>query len=387
MEKKHINVLDGFRVLFIALIACYHIWQQSWLDPSFSIGSFRVNFDLLLRSGYIWVDGLLLLSAFLLYLPWTEGGETPSAKAFYKRRAARIVPSYLFCVLPLFVYSVIQGYYPSIRYALNDLVPHLLFVHPWFPASSQYTLLNGALWTLGVEMEFYLLFPLLARCFRKRPVWTWCGMAAIAWAYRAIVARLDDPSPWINQLPAFFDVFANGFVAAQCCAALRKRLEGKRDKLIQLFFSVTCVLCFWLLLRIANDQSYSNQYDSIQLGQLARRFGLSVVVACAMVCAVFSLPAMQALLGNRAVRFLAGISMNFYIWHQYIAVKIKEWKIVPSVSPYPWTAGETAWKWPYSLLCLGAAFVFAVLVTYLVERPCAELLRGTENKKREETKP
>ena len=66
--RKRIPELDGLRVLMILIVSWYHIWQQSWLRPV--IGSYSL--DYLVRSGYIWVDGTVLLSAFLLFLPWAK---------------------------------------------------------------------------------------------------------------------------------------------------------------------------------------------------------------------------------------------------------------------------------------------------------------------------
>ena len=93
-DAKHLDVLDGVRVLCILLVGWFHIWQQGWLTPHFELLGGTVSLDFLLRSGYLWVDGLLLLSGFLLYLPYTQvGGKLPSIGAFYKRRLIRILPS------------------------------------------------------------------------------------------------------------------------------------------------------------------------------------------------------------------------------------------------------------------------------------------------------
>ena len=168
-EDSHLDVLDGFRALFILLIGWYHIWQQGWLTPVLRVSEPPVSLDFLLRSGYLWVDGLLLLSGFLLYLPYTKGASAPPILPFYKRRLIRILPSYLLCILPLFVAALIGHKYPTPGDAWRDLGAHLLFIHNLFPFSALQTPLNGALWTLGVEMQFYLLFPFLARAYRKSP--------------------------------------------------------------------------------------------------------------------------------------------------------------------------------------------------------------------------
>ena len=64
-KRQRIPELDGLRVLMIFIVSWCNIGQQGWLSPV--IGS--VNLDYLVRSGYVWVDGTVLLSSFLLFLP------------------------------------------------------------------------------------------------------------------------------------------------------------------------------------------------------------------------------------------------------------------------------------------------------------------------------
>ena len=77
---ERIPELDGFRVLMVGIVAWFHFWQQSWLTPY--IGSYSL--DYLVRAGYMGVDGTILLSAFLLFLPYAkssvEGAPLPSAR-------------------------------------------------------------------------------------------------------------------------------------------------------------------------------------------------------------------------------------------------------------------------------------------------------------------
>ena len=77
------------------------------------------------------------------------------------------------------------------------------------------------------------------------------------------------------------------------------------------------------------------------------------------------------------MRFLSGVSFNFYIWHQWLAVKLKQWRIPPYLAAEnPNQAGEMPWQLHYTLLCFFAALALAVLLTYLVEKPCAKWGRG-----------
>ena len=376
-DEKHIDVLDGFRALMILLVGWFHIWQQSWLSPTLPmIGSL----DFLLRAGYMGVDGMLLLSGFLLYLPWTGAGKAPGARAFYTRRLIRILPSYLFCVIPLFVISLIQGKYPSPLFAVKDLLAHLTFTHTLFRDTYFSSPLNGALWTVAVEMQFYLLFPLLARLFRKKPALTFLGMTGIAFAFRLFAFRQEDPSMYFNQLPAFLDVYALGFAAASGYAALRKALGARKwSGAVRWLFTALFALCLCQALAVLRGQAYDPAYGTVMKGQLARRFPFALAAAGMMVCAACAAPPLRFLLGNRLMRFLAGISFQFYIWHQLIAVQLKAWGFPPSASAAPWSAGEYTWQVTYTLLCFLTALAWAALTTYLFERPAARALRRKMN--------
>ena len=67
--RREIGALYGFRVLMTLLVANFHIWQQSWLPQTVVLLGKRISFDYITRTGYIFVDGLILLSGFLLFLP------------------------------------------------------------------------------------------------------------------------------------------------------------------------------------------------------------------------------------------------------------------------------------------------------------------------------
>ena len=51
IDGKHLDVLDGVRVLLSFIVGWYHIWQQSWLMPIGFVGPFFVNIDFIPRSG------------------------------------------------------------------------------------------------------------------------------------------------------------------------------------------------------------------------------------------------------------------------------------------------------------------------------------------------
>ena len=93
-KSGRIGPLDGIRAVAVLMVVWYHFWQQSWLMPVAG----PVNLDWMPRNGAICVDLMILLSGFCLFLPYARNmfreGKDPSAGQFYRKRAARIMPSY-----------------------------------------------------------------------------------------------------------------------------------------------------------------------------------------------------------------------------------------------------------------------------------------------------
>ncbi|MBQ1945667.1 MAG: acyltransferase [Clostridia bacterium] len=384
-------VLDGARTLFVLIVGAYHIWQQSWLTPVIPWFNGGVSLDFLMRSGYIWVDALLLLSGFLLYLPYAEANEDgkrlPRVLPFYRNRLLRIAPSYYLNVLiMLFFVALPRGSYNTAAGTLNgarmtkDLLAHATFTHNLFQFSYTGSPLNGTLWTLGVEMQFYLLFPLVARCFGKKPLLTYLGMAAAAFTYRWYVAGLPDTTLYFNQLPAHLDVYANGMVAACVYAALKRRM--KQDKWTELFFTALFFLAATAIVTLLKAQAGTNGYENIRLGQMSRRFPLSVYVSLGMLGLLYGVRPLRLLFGNRLTRIFAEISFQFYMWHQVFAVQLKNWKIPVSVYESPWIESDRPWQYTYTLLCFAGAIAISALVTYAFEQPIARFGRRKDKKRK-----
>ncbi len=377
-------VLDGARALFVLVVAAFHIWQQSWLTPVVKLGGFRVSMDPLLRSGYMWVDAMLMLSGFLLYLPCAqaaeEGRPLPSVSGFYRKRLVRIVPSYYLCVLIVLVFVALpQGSYReggTFSWWLmgRDLLAHATFTHTLFPFSYTGSPLNGALWTLGVEMQFYLIFPVLARFFKRWPGFVYVLMVAAAAGYCQWVKTRPDSTLLFNQLPAQLGAYANGMLAAGIYTALKRRM--KQDGWTRALFTaltLVCLGCIWLLVK---GQAAENGYEYIRLGQMNRRFLMSGFCALLLLGLLCGARPVRLLMGNRVTAFLSAVSFQFYMYHQVLAVQFKNAHIPASVSETPWMAGERSWQILYVLLCFGGALAISALITYAFERPIAARLLG-----------
>ena len=342
--RREIGALYGFRVLMTLLVANFHIWQQSWLPQTVVLLGKRISFDYITRTGYIFVDGLILLSGFLLFLPHAgcrrEGTKPPSVLAFYRNRLWRILPSYLLAVLAAyFLFALPQGSYASEGARRLDLWSHLTLTQTFFLQPYYGTPLNGVLWTVCIEMQFYLLFPLLARWTRKKPGLTLGLMMAAGWLYRAFIYyKVEDTAMYINQLPAFLDVYALGMLGAMGYEAGRAFLEKCAPRLrmaLQWASAAGLALCVWVVLQILHAQCTLGLQStaSLRLGQLK----------------------------HRLMRWLSGLTFNFYIWHQFLAVQyVRNW--------FPNTLhSDPGLQWAFTVLCYASTLLLAAALTAVTD--------------------
>ncbi len=375
-KSERIPVLDGYRVLLVFLVSWYHIWQQSWLTPHLPVVG---SLDFLMRSGYVHVDGMILLSGFLLFLPWArhmeEGAPMPQTVAFYRRRIQRIVPSYYVFTLGMLLLVALPNHlYFTPQQGVKDVFLHLTFLQNQDAYTYLNTPLGVASWTMAVEMQFYLIFPLLARSARRKPVLTLSMMYLAGVAYRAYqLWSKTDYNLVVNQLPAFLDVYAVGMLCALIYVRL-SRSVGQRGWFQVLATAGTALLIYGLTLAL-REQAASGGQAGIQAGQMLRRPLFALLYGGIALLLPFCLRPVRFLMGNRLMGVLAGLSMNYYLAHQCVAVELKRWGIPPSVSALPNQAGEQPWQTQYTLLCFGLSLALAVLLTYGVERPCARALK------------
>ena len=390
--RKRIPELDGLRVLMIFIVSWYHIWQQSWLRPV--IGN--TSLDFLVRSGYIWVDGTVLMSSFLLFLPYAKamrsGAPAPDTRDFYFRRVQRIVPAFYFITLAVLLGIALPWQlYGSPQYLVKDLATHLTFTFTFFPDTYLSTPLGAASWTLAIEVQAYALFPLIARGAMKKPVLTLGLMCALCFGFRAwCIWALSDYSMVVNQLINFLDVYALGIIAAMGFVRLQERAGQEGDgspqakkKRLAVRAAATLLFAgiFFALIRLLRLQASTPDYAQIQEKQMIFRPVFALCFCGLMLTAPFSLAPLRKLLGNPVTRFLGGVSMNYYLIHQTVTVHLKRIGFPPSESDTPNLAGEQPWQTQYTLLCFGISLALAVLVTYAIEKPAARWLGKLRGKK------
>lgn len=364
-EEQRLAPLDGLRGVAILLVLWYHVWEISWLPAPIAALQF------LPATGFIGVHLFFFLSGFVISYPFIRAHLRESAPPawghFAWRRFIKIIPSYVLSIAVAFAigYAQTQDGAP----AWKSLLAHLLFVHTWF--ASTYGSINGVLWTLAVEVEFYLLFPLVWWCFARAPWLTPAVMIAISMWWRSLFAMCCSTTllpTYSENLPGYLGIFACGMIAASIyCRAGETRVPVRYRRFAPLLAGAGLAAFVILLERLYAFRFTPNW---AVVWQIHTRELFGIAFAAISLGALWSAPALQRLLANRVLVFCGAISYNLYLYHQMLAREML-WQHVPPYVGAP--HHDLAWRLWYTILAFAVTIFEAALVTYLFERPLLRL--------------
>jgi peptidoglycan/LPS O-acetylase OafA/YrhL len=327
--RGRIPSLDGLRAVSIILVMASHAIQGT---HSFLFRLFFLHADLGVRVFFI-ISGFLITS--LLLQERAEAGRI-SLLLFYIRRTLRILPPFVLFVVAvatLNALGIIQvppgNWVYALTYTMN------------FDTHAPWVL--GHLWSLSVEEQFYLLWPLVMR-FARPSVWT--GVATVSVFAGIASAHLIDPA-----LHYAFP-FVCGPIAMGCLLAIQapaiKRLIAASKFLSSDWFFLFAVPVIALL-------------DTPDFGNAGRYIALvtnSLVTLC-VARLVFMPVGMVAQVLNRAPLVRLGkLSYSLYLFQQLF---LDSMSAAPILIPFPFN--------------LAAALTAGICCYALVEVPM-QSLRG-----------
>src|SRR5215475_9341658 len=234
--------VDGLRFIAISVVLFHHLlamflsgsgrspavrthaeWaaaaDQSWLVTLAYCGHFGVNL-------------FFVISRFILALPFAKRAfnqqAAPALKSYYLRRVTRIEPPYLLSLIVIFLIHWRQwGIGP-------ELIPNLVasFFYSHGLVYGRESAINGVAWSLEVEIQFYLLTPLLVLMFKLR------NAAARRAMIVALIVGFGALSQWViypsgsTRLPLtllnFAHYFLTGFLLVDLYLTGLLRGPGKR---------------------------------------------------------------------------------------------------------------------------------------------------------------
>lgn len=380
VETKHVGVLDGLRALGVLIVLWFHFWQQTWLMPAYEtpflkwLGISQIYPNGFRRCGYLCVDLMLLLSAFVLYLPYARQTffKTPvdSIGLFFKKRFARIVPSYMLVVLVTFFVALFEGFYASKpSFAWKDLLTHLTFTEMLFNDTYLFAGISAVVWTVCIEVGLYLIFPWLARAFQRLPLLVYGVMMLLGIAFTfGIALRVSEPRIMVNRFLTFLPVFANGMMAAHLYVLYAAKVKHKAIPsilgiLIAIAACITIDKLFTMCTYAGKDQ---------QTWQLQYRVVLSFAFTALIFGFAIAPKPFRKILDNRVLSAIAAVTYNLYLWHQWLMVRLRMSFGAKSGADIAEKGAGT--QWTLTVIALVVAFSVAILITYGFEQPISRLI-------------
>lgn len=369
--REHVRsgteVFDGLRGVAILLVVVFHTWLFSWYTPDLTLFGFSVPVAIPARNGYLGVDLFFMISGFVLFFPYAEralgGGPPPTLREFARRRFLKIVPSYALALAATAIVAipVVQ----STQLLLGSLVNHVFFFQNAF--DDRMGSVNSVLWSLAVEVQFYLIFPLLAIAFTRRPFVVWGLMVAVAIAYRYAVAPCCITiEPVTRELPAFLDVFACGMGAAYGLVWLRARVP--RLERFSALFTVAALACLWAGFALyENADSFAYAPSGAAHWLLGHRTWLALDAAAFGVASCLAAGWWRRVVANPVFLFLGIVSYNLYLWHTLVLIWIWRHGVLPAATPEP--HDDPHWRFPFILVGWTACLAISTAITYFIERP------------------
>ena len=329
--------IDGLRAIAVTSVVAYHCGLP-WL-----------------KGGFVGVDVFFVISGYLIgSIVYKEiRGRSFSISKFYARRARRILPA-LFVVLlvsygiaslilsPLEMKMFSGSAIASITSSSNIFFWRNTFY--FFPRSDQHPLLMA--WSLGVEEQFYLLFPLLMLVIRNLR-WRLQLLTLVSLTVLSLVSCIWGTRYHLNA--AYYLPFTRGWelAAGVLIAIVEANRPAKAATLSSLRSHALSILGFGMICLAIGAFDRNTIFPGY--------FALLPVIG-----AVFVIVARGGLvnrfLAAQPIVFVGRVSYSWYLWH---------WPMLSFAS----IASDGGLGRGVKIIIGAASFVCAVLSYLLVEKP------------------
>lgn len=351
--------LDGIRALAILGVLLYH----GGID--------------ILPGGFLGVDVFFVLSGFLittLLLEQFQNRGTIDFGRFYLGRARRLLPALVFMliVVGIAVAVIYQDAAPRFR---TDALASLLYVSNWWyiVADLSYFEFTGRppllahLWSLAIEEQFYLIWPLLLfllmRSLGLRGVrWFALAIAVASSVWMAIIAIRADMPLSMDPSRIYFgtDAHISGLLIGAVVATFWR--PGRLPS--QTFPAARIAL--WITGAFALAGIVAAYVFVTEFTPLLYRGGFLVfsgVVAVLIMVATHPAIGLGALLGAQPLRYIGQRSYGLYLWH---------WPVFLVTRPgldTPWDGSESWHPVTTGVVRLAVTFGIAEVSYRLIEMP------------------
>jgi peptidoglycan/LPS O-acetylase OafA/YrhL len=166
--------IDGLRFVAIVSVVMFHLSAelQAKAGTVWTFRSWYAPLTNCIGNGNRGVELFFVISGFILGRPFARhyllGEKKVRLGAYYLRRLTRLEPPYLLnlllCGIAIYFYAHLPVSLLLVRFLASAIYAHDLIY-------GSVSLLNGVTWSLAIEVQFYLIVPLLVMFFRIRNPW------------------------------------------------------------------------------------------------------------------------------------------------------------------------------------------------------------------------
>ena len=290
--------IDGLRAIAVLSVLVYH------------------GFPSILKGGFVGVDVFFVISGYLIttiILSSLKYGDF-SYGEFYARRIRRIFPALILVIL----FSILIGYWILLSHEYKQLgkfslggVGFVANLIAWgeagyFDSGSEYKPLLH-LWSLGVEEQFYLVWPVLIYA-----IWRFGGstlatqliviIAVVSFSLNVAFYRENGDAVFYSPITRIWELMLGGLLANY--SLYHSVTASKLYRLKDIISLLGILLIFASIVLISETRGYSGWWALMPVTG-------TLMVIWAGPQAVIN----RRLLSNRSIVWLGLISYTLYLWH------------------------------------------------------------------------
>lgn len=299
--SQYIPALDGLRGVAILLVISFHYYQ-------------RLNHLTML--GWSGVDLFFVLSGYLITKRLIETSDLPNRYAlFYRNRALRILPLYYLVIVLFYTGIYVLTSPQSIHrfdFYLNNKVSYLFFLQNWLFLHSTLTELHLVhLWSLAVEEQFYLLWPLFLYTFYKSKYFK-----NSLWGIIIGVLVLRNVLYYFNNHTSYYFHTLCRIDSLVCGALLFFLPAGKKQAAVLKWLGIAAALVI-----IAGVLVFKTPWPTSPFNTTIGYTAFAFLYASVLYYVIHHPGSLAgALLKNQLLRFIGKISFGLYIFHYLIGI-------------------------------------------------------------------
>lgn len=308
-SRHHIKSLDGFRGLAFLAVFFFHFGISAHTNSLFVLLATHIT-----NAGWVGVDMFFVLSGFLITGILLDTREQPGYfRNFYVRRALRIFPLFYGVLLLLLAFTPLMhlqwrpGHFFQFLYlgnvaghydpTLNYVLPSVLLVH---------------LWSLAVEEQFYMIWPLVVMWApdRKTLVRVCGAVLVVGFLLRCFLLWKfpDHAQEWsYGELPTHSDGLVCGAIAAILTRSFDLAFLVRRSVLPFVLSGIALGT-----LAVRNHGVHYHNWSMTLVGYPL----LAIFFTCALLRTLQPRSALSRLGQTRLLRFFGKYSYGMYIFHR-----------------------------------------------------------------------